>query len=162
ASVTENMEGGFVGIGVSFNSVNDTIVVIQPLQGGPSEKIGIKAGDRILYANDTQLFNKNLSNDSLISTLKGEENTEVTLKILRKGIKDLLTFDVKRAHVPLKSVDAAYMLTDELGYIKINRFSETTYEEFKKSLRDLKSQGATEIALDLRNNPGGYLSEAVN
>ena len=162
ASVTENMKGDFVGIGVSFQSVNDTIVVIQPIKGGPSEKIGIKGGDRILFANDAQLFNKNISNDSLISQLKGEENSNVTLTIFRKGLKDLLRFNVKRSRVPIKSVDAAYMLTDNLGYIKINRFAETTYNEFKESLEELQREGATQIALDLRDNPGGYLTEAIN
>nr|WP_232804721.1 S41 family peptidase [Salegentibacter maritimus] len=161
AGVIENMQGDFVGIGVSFYNVNDTVVVIQALEGGPSEKIGIRGGDRILYANGTPLFNKNISNDSLTKHLKGEENSQVTLKIKRKGIKDLLTFKVKRGRVPLKSVDAAYMLSPELGYIKINRFSETTYKEFKDALRNLKKKGANKIALDLRDNPGGYLSEAI-
>ncbi|UJH90375.1 S41 family peptidase [Antarcticibacterium sp. 1MA-6-2] len=162
ASVTESMQGDFVGIGVSFQKVRDTIVVIQPLKGGPSEKIGIKGGDRILFANDEQLFDKNISNDSLISQLKGEENSNVTLTVFRKGLKNLMTFNVKRGRVPLKSVDAAYMLSDKLGYIKINRFAETTYQEFKESIKDLKAKGATQIALDLRDNPGGYLSEAIN
>ncbi len=162
ASVSESMKGDFVGIGVSFQSVNDTIVVIQPLKGGPSERIGIKGGDRILYANDEQLFDRNMTNDSLISQLKGAENSNVTLTVFRKGLKDLLKFNVKRGRVPLKSVDAAYMLTDDLGYIKINRFAETTFTEFKESLKELKRQGATQIALDLRDNPGGYLSEAIN
>tara|TARA_R100001369_G_scaffold28219_4_gene50729 strand:+ start:5659 stop:7248 length:1590 start_codon:yes stop_codon:yes gene_type:complete len=162
ANVTENMQGDFVGIGVSFYSVQDTIVVIQALQGGPSEKLGIKGGDRILYANDEQLFDKQISNDSIIAQLKGIEDSNVTLTVLRKGLKKLLTFNVKRAKVPLKSVDAAYMLSADLGYIKINRFSETTYQEFKSSLVKLKKQGAKQIAIDLRDNPGGYLSEAIN
>ena len=162
ASVTENMKGDFVGIGVSFYNVNDTIVVIQPLEGGPSKKIGIKAGDRILYANNKQLFGKKMTNDSIITQLKGIEDSMVTLTVFRKGLKELLKFDIKRSRIPLKSVDAAYMLTEELGYIKVNRFSETTYKEFKESLAKLKSKGATKIALDLRNNPGGYLSEAIN
>lgn len=162
ASVTENMQGDFVGIGVSFYSVQDTIVVIQALQGGPSEKLGIKGGDRILYANDEQLFDKQISNDSIISQLKGIEDSNVTLTVLRKGLNKLLTFNVKRAKVPLKSVDAAYMLSENLGYIKINRFAETTYQEFKTSLLKLKKQGAKQIAIDLRDNPGGYLSEAIN
>jgi len=162
AQVTENMKGDFVGIGVSFYNVQDTIVVIKALEGGPSEQLGIRGGDRILYANGTRLFNRGINNDSLTNQLKGKENTKVTLKILRKGIVDLLTFKVKRGKVPLKSVDAAYMLTDDLGYIKINRFAETTYDEFKKSIRNLKEKGATQIVLDLRGNPGGYLSEAIN
>ncbi len=162
ASVTENMNGDFVGIGVSFYQVEDTIIVIQPMEGGPSEKMGIKGGDRILYANDKKLFNKDLGTDSIISQLKGEENSEVRLKVYRKGIKKLLNFDLKRSRVPIKSIDAAYMLTDKLGYIKINRFSETTYQEFHESLLKLRSLGAKEITIDLRDNPGGYFSEAVN
>ncbi|MFV8225497.1 S41 family peptidase [Christiangramia aquimixticola] len=160
--VTENMKGDFVGIGVSFYKVKDTIVVIQALEGGPSAKLGIKGGDRILYANGNKLFNKGIPADSITSHLKGKENTKVSLKVLRKGMKDLLTFNVRRGIVPLKSVDAYYMLTEDLGYIKIDRFSETTYKEFSKAIKKLKNQGATQIALDLRDNPGGYLSEAIN
>ena len=162
ARVTENMKGDFVGIGVSFYKVQDTIVVIKALEGGPSEKIGIRGGDRILYANGQQLFDQNISEDSITTRLKGKENTKITLKVLRKGIEDLLTFNLKRGKVPLKSVSAVYMLSDKLGYIKIDRFSETTYQEFSKAIKELKNAGAKEIALDLRNNPGGYLSEAIN
>jgi len=161
ASVTENMQGDFVGIGVSFYNVNDTVVVIQALEGGPSEKIGIRGGDRILYADGTPLFNMDIPTDSLTKHLKGEINSRVTLKVKRKGTEDLLTFKVKRGRVPLKSVDAAYMLSSSLGYIKVNRFAETTYKEFRKALKKLKKEGATQIALDLRDNPGGYLAEAI-
>ena len=160
--VTENMKGDFVGIGVSFYNINDTIVVIKALEGGPSEKIGIRGGDRILYANGKKLFDLDISDDSITTQLKGKENTRVTLKVLRKGINDLLTFKIKRGKVPLKSLDAAYMLTDKLGYIKIDRFSETTYKEFSEAIKELKEKGARELALDLRDNPGGYLSEAIN
>ena len=160
-NVSASMKGDFVGIGVSFYNINDTIAVIQTLEGGPSEKVGIQGGDRILYANGEPLFNTNISEDSITKHLKGEEDSRVVLKIFRKGEPDLLEFKVKRGKVPLKSVDAAYMLTDELGYIKINRFAESTHEEFKKNLLDLKEKGATKIALDLRNNPGGYLAEAT-
>ncbi|TBW27126.1 S41 family peptidase [Gramella sp. KN1008] len=162
ASVTENMKGDFVGIGVSFYTIQDTIVVIKALEGGPSEKIGIRGGDRILYANGNKLFNQGISNDSITKQLKGKENTKVSLKILRRGIEDLLTFKVTRGKVPLKSVDASYMLTRNLGYIKINRFAETTYKEFRDAIGELKKRGATQIALDLRDNPGGYLAEAIN
>ena len=161
ASLSESMKGDFVGIGVSFYNVNDTIAVIQPLEGGPSEKVGIQGGDRILYANGKPLFNKNISNDSITEHLKGEENTKVVLKVYRKGVPELLEFNVRRGRVPLRSVDATYMLTDKLGYIKINRFAESTYKEFRESLLDLKKKGATQIALDLRDNPGGYLAEAT-
>ncbi len=162
ARVSENMQGDFVGIGVSFYNINDTVVVIQALEGGPSEKIGIKGGDRILYANGEPIFGRNIGNDSLTHFLKGEEGTHVNLKVERKGEKKLLDFKVVRARVPLKSINAAYMLTSKLGYIKINRFAETTYKEFQQALKKLEAEGATEIALDLRDNPGGYLSEAIN
>lgn len=161
ATLSESMKGDFVGIGVSFYNVNDTIAVIQALEGGPSEKVGILGGDRILYANGEPLFNTNISEDSITNRLKGAEDTKVVLKVYRKGVPELLEFSIKRGKVPLKSVDAAYMLTKDLGYIKINRFAESTYKEFKESLLDLKKQGATQIALDLRNNPGGYLAEAT-
>ncbi|TRO67536.1 S41 family peptidase [Christiangramia sabulilitoris] len=162
ARVTDNMKGDFVGIGVSFYNIQDTIVVIKALEGGPSEKMGIRGGDRILYADGKKLFNLDISEDSITTRLKGKANTKITLKILRKGIKDLLTFKIKRGVVPLKSVNASYMLTDKLGYIKVDRFSETTFTEFSEAIKELKAEGAKEIALDLRNNPGGYLSEAIN
>ncbi len=162
AQVSENMKGDFVGIGVSFYNINDTIVVIKALEGGPSEKIGIRGGDRILYANGNPLFDRGISNDSLTTQLKGKENSRVTLKVLRRGIEKPLTFDVRRAKVPLKSVDSYYMLADDLGYIKINRFAETTFEEFSEAVSELKKEGAQQIALDLRGNPGGYLAEAIN
>lgn len=162
AYLTESMQGDFVGIGVSFYNINDTIAVIQALPGGPSEKAGIEGGDRILYANGQPLFNKEINNDSLSEKLKGAENTKVALTVYRKGEPELLNFDIERGHVPLKSVDASYMLADDLGYIKINRFAESTYSEFKNSLSELKSEGATKLVLDLRNNPGGYLEQATH
>lgn len=161
ANLSASMKGDFVGIGVSFRNINDTIAVIQTLEGGPSEKVGIKGGDRILYANGEPLFDSNIDEDSITSKLKGEENTRVILKVFRKGVPELLEFNVKRGKVALKSVDAAYMLSEDLGYIKINRFAESTYEEFKASLKNLKEQGASKLVLDLRNNPGGYLAEAT-
>lgn len=160
-NLSASMKGDFVGIGVSFRNINDTIAVIQTIEGGPSEKVGIKGGDRILYADGEALFNSDINEDSITSKLKGQENTRVSLKVFRKGNPELLDFNVKRGRVALKSVDAAYMLTDDLGYIKINRFAETTFREFKESLLKLKKEGATQIALDLRNNPGGYLAEAT-
>ncbi|MHA6278843.1 S41 family peptidase [Salinimicrobium sp. CAU 1759] len=159
--LSASMKGDFVGIGVSFRNINDTIAVIQTMEGGPSEKVGIKGGDRILYANGEPLFDSNINEDSITSKLKGEENTRVVLKVYRKGAPDLLEFDVKRGKVALKSVDAAYMLTNDLGYIKINRFAESTYKEFKEGLVKLKKEGASQIVLDLRDNPGGYLAEAT-
>ncbi|MDX1278585.1 S41 family peptidase [Oceanihabitans sediminis] len=158
--VSENMKGDFVGIGVSFYTYKDTIAVIRPVSGGPSEKIGIKGGDRILYADEDTLFGKNFSNEFVVSKLKGKINEEVNLKVYRKSEDTLLDFKVKRNHVPIKSIDAAYMLTDDLAYVKINRFAESTYKEFKQELTKLRRQGATQIALDLRGNPGGFLNIA--
>lgn len=160
-NLSASMKGDFVGIGVSFRNINDTIAVIQTIEGGPSERVGIKGGDRILYANGEALFDNNIDEDSITSKLKGEENTPVVLKIYRKGTPELLEFEVKRGTVALKSVDAAYMLNKDLGYIKINRFAESTYKEFREGLLKLKEAGASQIVLDLRDNPGGYLAEAT-
>ncbi|WBL22146.1 S41 family peptidase [Zunongwangia sp. HRR-M8] len=161
-NVSQNMKGDFVGIGVSFYAINDTIMVIQPLEGGPSEKIGIRGGDRILYANDKPLFDLSVSSDSLTTFLKGKRGSKVELKIKRPGHDKLLTFNVERDKVPIKSVEAVYMLNKTVGYIKINRFAESTYEEFRAAIKALEIAGAKEIALDLRDNPGGYLAEAIN
>ncbi len=158
--VTENMKGDFVGIGVSFYTYRDTITVIRPVDGGPSEKAGIKSGDRIIMADGDSIFGKIFSNEDIIQKLKGEKDTKIKLKIYRKGENKLLDFTVKRSDIPINSVDAAYMLTPELGYIKINRFAESTYNEFKKALDKLQDEGATKLALDLRDNPGGFLAIA--
>lgn len=158
--VSENMKGDFVGIGVSFYPYKDSIAVIRSVKGGPSEKIGIKGGDRILFANEDTLFGNNFSNTEIVAKLKGKINTEVNLKVYRKGENELLNFKVKRNHVPIASVDAAYMLTNDLGYVKVNRFAESTFKEFKTELKKLKKLGATQIAIDLRNNPGGFLNIA--
>ncbi len=160
ARVTEEMKGDFVGIGVSFYTYKDTITVIRPIEGGPSAKAGIKGGDRIIMADGDSLYGKNLEDGELVKKLKGTFNSKVKLKIYRKGEPELLDITVKRGKIPIKSVDAAYMLTKKLGYIKVNRFAESTYKEFKKGLNDLQNLGATEIALDLRDNPGGFLGIA--
>lgn len=158
--VTNNMKGDFVGLGVNFYTYNDTVTVIRTVEGGPSEKAGIKAGDRILMADGDSIFGREWSNKAIVEKLKGEKGSKVKLSVYRKGEDKLLQFKVKRDVVPIKSVDAAYMLTDKLGYIKVNRFAESTYKEFKKALDDLQDQGATQLALDLRDNPGGFLSIA--
>lgn len=158
--VSENMKGDFVGIGISFYTYKDTIAVIRTVKGGPSEKTGIQGGDRILIANNDTLFGQNYSNKAIVGKLKGLMDSDVNLKVYRKGETALLDFKVTRNHVPIASVDAAYMLTDNLGYVKINRFAESTFKEFKTELKKLKKLGATQIALDLRNNPGGFLNIA--
>jgi len=155
--VADNMKGDFVGIGVSFYTYKDSVTVIRSLDGGPSKKAGIKGGDRIVFADGDSIFGPNWSNDEIVKKLKGEKNSKVNLKVYRRGEPKLLDFKVKRGEVPLKSVDASYMLANDLGYIKINRFAESTYKEFKKGLDNLQNQGATKLVLDLRDNPGGFL-----
>lgn len=159
--VAQSMKGDFVGIGVNFYMYKDSVAVIKPIPGGPSEKAGIKSGDRILYANNSKLFGRKLPNDTLFSKLKGEEGSNVTLTIFRKSENKKFKVDVKRDVVPIKSVDAAVMADKKTGYIKINRFAETTYDEFHKALEGLKKQGASELIIDLRDNGGGYLEKAV-
>ena len=156
----DDMRGNFVGIGVSFYVYKDTIAVIRTIPNGPAEKAGIKAGDRIVYADDKKIFGETMRRDSITKYLKGKINSKVTLKVSRKGEDGLLKFKVKRKHVPIISVDASYKLTDEIGYIKLNRFSETTYDEFKEALDNLQEEGISSLVLDLRNNPGGYISMA--
>lgn len=159
-SVNESMKGDFVGIGVNFYMYKDSLAVIKPTSNGPSEKAGILAGDRILFAGKTQLFDKNISNDTLLAKLKGAENSKIELLVYRKSVNKKYKFTVTRGVVPIKSVDIALMLQDKTGFIKINRFAETTYTEFHKALVGLKKQGMNELIIDLRDNGGGYLEIA--
>jgi carboxyl-terminal processing protease len=157
----EIMKGDFVGIGVNFYMYKDSVAVINPLPNGPAAKAGIKAGDRILYAEKTKLFGRNLPSDSLFSKLKGNEGSKVNLTIFRKAENKKISLTVTRGTVPIKSVDIALMLNKTTGYIKINRFAEKTYDEFITGLQQLKQKGANSIIIDLRNNGGGYLEKAV-
>lgn len=160
--VAEKMKGDFVGIGVNFYMLNDTMTVLKAIENGPSEKAGIKAGDRILYAGKTPLFGKELSSDSLSAHLKGDNASEVLLTIFRKSENKKFKINLKRGVVPIKSVDVALLLNKTTGYIKIIRFAETTHAEFKKALGDLKKQGINSLVIDLRDNGGGYMREAIN
>jgi carboxyl-terminal processing protease len=159
--ITETMNGKFVGIGIQFRMIHDSLTVLNVIKDGPSEKAGIKAGDRILIADNDTLFGKNLNSDYIVSQLKGEPDTEVSLKIFRKSDKQELPFTIKRGSIPIESVDAHYMLNDNLGYIKINKFAATTYDEFIDALTELEKQGMHELVLDLRQNPGGFLDIAT-
>lgn len=159
-SAKENLKGDFVGIGVSFYTYKDTVTVIRPIEGGPSEKAGIKGGDRIIMANGDSIFGSEWTNEAIVKKLKGEKNSKIKLEIYRPSEEKFYSFKVKYSDIPIRSVDASYMLTENLGYIKINRFAESTYKEFKNALDNLQEQGATKLALDLRDNPGGLLEIA--
>ena len=159
-AAASDMRGNFIGIGISFYQHQDSIAVIRTIEDGPAQKAGIQAGDRILYADTVPLFGKGLSRYDVVSQLKGVRNSKVSLKIKRKNQDSLLSITVTRQKIPLVSLDAAYLLTDAIGYIKLNRFAEPTYSEFKKALTELIENGATKLVLDLRDNPGGYISTA--
>ncbi len=156
------LEGGFDGIGVEFNIYKDTVYVVTPLAGGPSETAGIQSGDKIIKVDDTPLVGGKIENSAVFKALRGKRGTEVKMTILRKGEKEPKVFAVTRDRIPTYSVDAAYMVDAKTGYIKVNRFSETTYDEFKTALAALKSQGMTQLMMDLRNNPGGYMDRATS
>jgi len=159
--LAETMKGEFVGIGVNFYMLNDTIAIVNPVVGGPSEKAGIKSGDRILYANKEKLFGRNLTAEDLFSKLKGEKGTDVALTIYRKSQNKKIEIHLKRDVVAIESVTAAVMINPILGYLKINRFAETTHNEFKKGLLQLKKQGAKSLVIDVRDNGGGYMEIAA-
>ena len=158
--VAENMKGDYVGVGISFWMYHDSIAVIRTIEGGPSMKAGIKAGDRILMADGDTLFGKDLSNEAVIHKLKGIADTPVKLRIYRATENKTYDLEINRSNVPIPSMDAWYMLTEDLGYIRLNRFAESTFKEFKAAMKKLKAKGMTRLALDLRDNPGGYLGIA--
>lgn len=160
AHTADDMRGNFIGVGISFYMYKDTIAVIRPVSGGPAESAGIKSGDRILYADDKQLFGDYKERDSIIDYLKGEKNSRVKLQVYRPEEDRVLEISLRRKQVPLVSVSASYKLNDELGYIKLNRFSETTFKEFERALKNLRDRGIKRLVLDLRDNPGGYISTA--
>lgn len=159
-SVAEDMRGKFVGIGVSFYIYDDTVSVISTIDGGPAEKVGIKPGDRILYANDKPLYGDFSNRDSITSSLRGKLNSKVELKVFRRSEHKIIDFKLTRKEVALKSVDAGYKINENIGYIKVNRFAETTYDEFEETLKPLVKSGIQSLVLDLRNNPGGYVFAA--
>lgn len=177
--VTESMQGKFAGIGVSFIMHDDSVAVSGVIKGGPSEKAGIKAGDRIIIANSDTLFGKSLMkkagfteiergtiegnrkmSDAVMKTLKGEPDTKVNVKVYRRSTNQILNFPITRGDVSITSVSAHYMINNTLGYIKVDRFARTTYQEFKQALDELIGKGMTSLALDLRGNPGGYMDIA--
>jgi carboxyl-terminal processing protease len=156
------LEGGFDGIGVEFNIYKDTVYVVTPLAGGPSEAVGILSGDKLIKVDELSLTGPKIDNGAVFKLLRGKRGTDVKLTVLRRGDKQPKVFTVTRDRIPTYSVDASYLIDKQTGYIKVNRFSETTYEEFKTALADLKQRGMSRLVLDLRNNPGGYMDRATN
>lgn len=142
--------------------IEDTLLVIQPVTNGPSEKVGIIAGDRIVSVNDTAIAGVKMSKEEIMKRLRGPKGTKVRLGIVRQGIKDLLKFTVVRDKIPVKSVDATYMIRPGIGYIRIGSFGATTHDEFVESLSRLQQQGMVHLILDLQENGGGYLKAAVD
>lgn len=158
--VSENMKGDFVGIGINFYMFRDTITVTRTIKGGPSQRRGLRPGDKILMADQDTLFDQRLSNDEIVSRLKGKEGSDVVLTLYRKSEDRIFKMRLQRDHVPIRSIDAYYMLRPDMGYIRMNRFAESTSEEFREALKDLRKKGAGKLVLDLRDNPGGYLNVA--
>lgn len=161
AEVAESMKGDFVGIGINFYMYKDSVAIIKPVENGPSAKAGLKSGDRILYAGKTKLYGRRLPSDSLFSKLKGIKGSEIELTVFRKSEQKKLKFKIKRDVIPIKSVDASILIGNNTGYIKINRFAETTFNEFKTGLARLKQKGIQSLVIDLRDNGGGYMEEAI-
>lgn len=149
------------GIGVEFNLLRDTLYVVNPLSGGPSETAGILAGDKIVSVDGENIAGIGIGNREVYDMLRGPRGSKVTVGVVRKNEPEVLEYELKRGAIPQTSLDASYMIDDHIGYIKIDRFAETTYREFKTALADLKSQGMTQLILDLQNNGGGYMSAAV-
>jgi carboxyl-terminal processing protease len=161
AQLNEPLQGNFEGIGISFNILNDTVYIISPVAGGPSEKVGIMAGDRIIMVDGKNIAGIGITNEQVFNLLKGKKGTKVILGILRKG-DGLAEFTVSRDKIPIYSIDATYKVTDDIGYIKVNRFSMTTMEEFQEAIKKLKDENVKNLVLDLTGNGGGYLEVAIN
>lgn len=160
--MNEPLQGNFEGIGVQFQMIEDTLLVVQPVSNGPSEKVGILAGDRIIAVNDSAIAGVKMHTEDIMSRLRGEKGSEVKLTIVRRGVNEPLFFTVKRDKIPILSLDAAYMIQPRTGYIRINRFGATTAEEFLKALKELQKKGMQDLILDLQGNGGGYLNAAID
>ncbi|HEV8512590.1 MAG TPA: S41 family peptidase [Cyclobacteriaceae bacterium] len=158
----EDLKGNFEGIGIEFNIFQDTLVVVAAISGGPSEAVGLHPGDKIVKVDGKSIAGIKLTNLDVQKYLKGPKGTEVKIDVMRKRQKSPIAFTIVRDRIPQTSVDASYMIDQEIGYIKVSRFSQTTYEEFKKSLEQLKKDGMKKLVLDLQGNPGGYMDQAIN
>lgn len=160
-AVTADLKGSFSGIGIQFTIQNDTIHVNNVIQGGPSEKVGLMAGDRIVEVDDSDFVGKIVTNEEAMKRLKGEKGSKVKLGVYRPGEKELLHFTVVRGNIPVKSIDAAYMINEKVGYVKVNKFGETTYPELLIALAKLSQKNCEGLIIDLRGNTGGYMAAAI-
>ena len=160
--VNDPLLGSFDGIGVQFRLERDTIAIVNVIKGGPSEKVGLLAGDRIVYVDDTLVASKKLKNEDVMRKLKGPKGTKVRVRVLRRGVEGLLDYTITRDAIPTYSVDIAYMLDEKTGYLKLSKFSATTVSEFKNAVVNLGAQGMEQLVFDLRGNSGGYLAAAVD
>ncbi|MCZ2356349.1 MAG: S41 family peptidase [Bacteroidia bacterium] len=158
--VEDQMSGSFDGIGIEFQIIDDTLYVVTPLSGGPSERAGIQMGDRIITIEGENVAGVKITSNDVVKKLRGKKGTLVKIEVRRHGFSKLLPFTLTRDAIPVHSVDFSYLVNDTLGYIKVSRFAETTYKEFRDNLNNLKKQGMKHLLLDLRGNPGGYLQMA--
>lgn len=161
-ATNEPLNGNFEGIGVEFNILRDTIYVVTAIPGGPSEKAGIKSGDKIIFVDGKKVAGIGITNDMVFKNLKGKGGTIVKIGVLRFGTNNIEYFKIIRGKIPIFSVDASYMMTNETGFIKISRFASTTYKEFSDALQKLQNHGMKKLILDLRGNPGGFLDAAID
>jgi len=159
--LSEQLEGEFEGIGVSFNVLEDTIYIIRAISGGPSERVGIMAGDRIVEVEGKSVAGIGITTREVQGLLKGEKGSRVEVSVKRRNNKELLDFSITRDKIPVTSLDAAYMVKNKIGYVKLARFSHTTIDEFERAMKSLKEQGMEDLILDLSGNGGGWLPVAV-
>ncbi|MBO7497427.1 MAG: S41 family peptidase [Salinivirgaceae bacterium] len=162
AEMNEPLEGNFDGIGVQFNIQKDTVYVVAVIAGGPSEKVGLRAGDRIVTVGDSLIAGVGISNNDVMKLLRGPRGTKVQVGVARRGEKGLVPFEITRGQIPLYSIDVSYMLNSHTGYIKLSKFARTTYKEFQEAVAKLKAQGMQNLIFDLRGNGGGYMDAAIN
>ncbi|MDE5714045.1 MAG: S41 family peptidase [Muribaculaceae bacterium] len=160
-AVNDDLNGSFSGVGVSFQIVNDTVNVIEVIPGGPAEKVGILAGDRIIKADSIILTGPDINQEDVFKNLRGEKGSKVILEIMRSSSAQPLTFDVIRGDIPVNSVDCSYMVDEEVGYLRVTKFARNTYMEFFNALNDLKAEGAKKFIIDLRGNTGGFMDQAI-
>jgi len=160
-SVNEDLTSSFSGVGISFQILNDTVVVVEVIPEGPAEKVGIMPGDRIISANGKKLAGEDITSEDVFNALRGKKDTKAVLQVNRKSSRKQLTFDVIRGDIPVKSVDGVYMISDGIGYLRVSKFANNTYNEFFTALTDLKAEGAKKFVIDLRGNSGGFMEQAI-